>query len=117
MTATPTVPADDLAVIRSWCGSAVGSPDGDRYSTADLAARLGRLGSPHRVALEVLRERRADLLVDPLSVTLTGDGAQDATGNVKALDASIRQLEVIVRDAGGVGRVRVGRLARSDRRR
>lgn len=112
-----TIGTDDLTVIRAFCGSAVGAPDGQVFGAADLASRLGRLGSAHAVALEVLRTKRADLLDDPLMLTLVGDLSQNAEANVAALDRSIRQLEVIVRDAGGVGRVRVGRLERSDARR
>ncbi len=111
------VSADDLAVIRSWCGSSVGDPDSDVFGQPDLVARMDRLGSAEAVALEVLRQRRADVLADPVSFSLAGDVAEDSAVNVAGLDAAIRQLEGIVGDRGGRGAVSVGRMVRAGGRR
>jgi hypothetical protein len=109
-----TIAADDLAIVRSWCGTAAGT-SASTYTEADLTARMDRLADAHAVALEVLRQMRADLLADPASLTLTGDYAHDVAANLAGLDHNITQLERLVGDAAGT--VSVSRLFRRSPRR
>ncbi|NJQ04097.1 hypothetical protein [Streptomyces lonarensis] len=57
---------------------------------ADLDRRHQRLGSFQAVALEVLQDRRAALLSDPLTVTVQGVATVNSAENVRALE---RQIE------------------------
>lgn len=107
-----TLTDEDLAIIRSWCGTAVGAPDGTTFGAADLTARMDRLADPLAVSLEVLRQVRADYLRDPLAFTLVGDIDQDATVNLEWLDRSIGQLEAAVGDVTGRNVVSVGYMRR-----
>lgn len=107
-----TLTDDDLAVIRSWCGTAVGQPDGTTYGAADLTARMGRLADPLAVSLEVLRQVRADYLRDPTKLTLVGDYSEDTTVNVEWLDRQIGQLEAAVGDVTGRNVASVGYMRR-----
>ncbi|MDJ0464991.1 hypothetical protein [Streptomyces sp. H27-C3] len=66
---------------------------GPATDTADLDLRYARLHSARAVALEVLRERRATLLAQPLKVALSGVVSVDTSGNVAALDRQIEDLE------------------------
>ncbi|WP_435058513.1 hypothetical protein [Streptomyces sp. bgisy060] len=66
---------------------------GPATDTTDLETRYARLHALRAVALEVLRERRAALLAQPLKVTLTGVVSVDTSGNVAALDRQIAELE------------------------
>lgn len=104
----------DLYVVRSWCGSTIGTDD-SKYPEADLDDRLERLGTANLVALEVLRERRADFLADPLSLNLQGDLSYTAVKNVEALDSQIASLE---RACGvtstSVPTVTLGQISRAD---
>ena len=109
-----TIAADDLAIVRSWCGTAAGT-SASTYTEADLTARMDRLADVHAVALEVCRQMRADLLADPASLTLTGDYAHNVAGNLEHLDSVIGQLERLVGDAAGV--VTVSRMYRRSPRR
>lgn len=93
--------AGNLAVIRQWCGSAVGSPDAAAFDAADIEARLDRLGTAEKVALEVLGQVRADFLIDPASLTLVGDYSHDTSANLRALDARIAELQRLVGDPAG----------------
>lgn len=92
----------DLAIVRSWCGSDVGAP-GDQYDTVDIEARLERLGTAEQVALELLRARRADMVMSPAKIDVDGDFSQDATESIKALDRQILALEAVVARAAGEG--------------
>ncbi|MFZ3475350.1 hypothetical protein ACODT3_42400 [Streptomyces sp. 4.24] len=74
---------------RRWLLAALG-PATD---TADLDTRYARLHSLRAVALEVLRERRAALLAQPLKVSLSGVVSVDTSGNVAALERQIDELE------------------------
>ncbi|MGR3937027.1 hypothetical protein [Streptomyces sp. BRA346] len=58
----------------------------------DLDARYQRLGSLQAVAVEVLRERRAALVSDPLAITLQGVATVNNAENVKALERQIQDL-------------------------
>ncbi|GAA1111353.1 hypothetical protein [Streptomyces javensis] len=66
---------------------------GPATDTTDLEQRYARLHSLRAVALEVLRERRATLLAQPLKVALSGVVSVDTSGNVAALDRQIEELE------------------------
>lgn len=74
----------EYAYLRSELGEA------DR---ADLDARHQRLGSVQAVAIEVLRERKAALVSDPLAVTVQGIATVSNAENVRALERQIAALE------------------------
>jgi hypothetical protein len=59
----------------------------------DLAARYQRLGTAQAVAIEVLRERKAALIADPLAVTVQGVATVNNSENVKAIERQISSLE------------------------
>lgn len=82
------ISAEDLDWIRSWVGT---SPDDDV-----IGARLERAGTRARVALAVLRERRADLMSDPTKYSIRGDVSVDTGQNLAFLDAQISALETAV---------------------
>ncbi|WP_432157847.1 hypothetical protein [Streptomyces sp. bgisy153] len=72
---------------RSWLLAQLG-PDTD---PADLERRFFRLRSVRAVALEVLGERRAKLLADPLKVTVDGVVAMDLQENLRGIERQIEQ--------------------------
>ena len=108
-----TIDGEKLRIIQSWCGRTVGTMDDDTHDTGDIAARLERLSSAEAVAIEVLRQRRADMLRDPLNFSVEGDFSQDAAENIRRLDADIAALERIVGVAGS-RRVTVSHFTRED---
>ncbi|CAM5466849.1 hypothetical protein [Streptomyces aurantiogriseus] len=59
---------------------------------SDLEARYQRLGSLRAVAMEVLRERRAALVADPLSVSVQGIATMSNAENVRAIERQIATL-------------------------
>ncbi|GGL03164.1 hypothetical protein [Streptomyces flaveus] len=61
---------------------------------SDLNARHQRLGSVNAVAIEILRERKAALVSDPLTITVQGVATVNNAENVKALERQITDLEV-----------------------
>ncbi|KPI15688.1 hypothetical protein OK074_2133 [Actinobacteria bacterium OK074] len=73
----------EYAYLRSELGEA------DRV---DLDGRYQRLGSLQAVAMEVLRERKAALVADPLAVTVQGVATVNNAENVKALERQIAGL-------------------------
>ncbi|MFE3216099.1 hypothetical protein [Streptomyces antimycoticus] len=73
---------------RSWLLAQLG-PDTD---PADLERRFFRLRSARAVALEVLGERRAKLLADPLKVTVDGVVTMDLQENLRGIE---RQIETV----------------------
>lgn len=75
---------DQLAWLRSEVGTA---PADD-----NLNARYDRLGSVTGVAVEVLRERRAKMLEQPLSLTVNGVATVNYSENIKALDRRLSAL-------------------------
>ncbi|WOX11424.1 hypothetical protein [Streptomyces sp. N50] len=81
----------EYAYLRSELGEA------DR---ADLDTRYQRLGSLPAVATEVLRERKAALVSDPLAVTVQGVATVNNAENVKALERQIAGLDG-AGDSGG----------------
>ncbi|MGW4599250.1 hypothetical protein ACWEOA_28725 [Streptomyces sp. NPDC004457] len=72
---------------RSWLLGQLG-PDTD---PADLERRFFRLRSVRAVALEVLGERRAKLLADPLKVTVDGVVTMDLQENLRGIERQIEQ--------------------------
>ncbi|MDN3061231.1 hypothetical protein PH213_43440 [Streptomyces sp. SRF1] len=73
---------------RSWLLAQLG-PDTD---AADLERRFFRLRSARAVALEVLGERRAKLLGDPLKVTVDGVVTMDLQENLRGIE---RQIDTV----------------------
>ncbi|ELP61471.1 hypothetical protein PV735_31890 [Streptomyces turgidiscabies] len=78
----------DVAV-RAWLLAQLG-PTTD---TSDLDARYARLASARAVANEVLAERRAKLLADPLRMTVDGVVTLDQSNNLTGLERQIASLE------------------------
>ncbi|MCX5233944.1 hypothetical protein OG824_01670 [Streptomyces prunicolor] len=81
----------DIAV-RAWLLAQLG-PTTD---TADLDARYARLTSARAVANEVLAERRAKLLADPLRMTVDGVVTIDQSNNLAGLERQIAALVDLV---------------------
>lgn len=73
---------------RSWLLAQIG-PDTD---PADLERRFFRLRSVRAVAVEVLGERRAKLLADPLKVTVDGVVTMDLQENLRGIERQIEQV-------------------------
>ncbi|MFE0477479.1 hypothetical protein ACFW2V_38385 [Streptomyces sp. NPDC058947] len=92
----------EYAYLRSQLGEA------DRI---DLDTRYQRLDSLQAVAIEVLRERKAALVSDPLAVTVQGVATVNNAENVKAIERQIAEIETSARDAtpGTVNPVRLVR--------
>ncbi|MFG2022328.1 hypothetical protein [Streptomyces sp. NPDC048825] len=81
----------DIA-IRAWLLAQLG-PTTD---TSDLDARYARLASARAVANEVLAERRAKLLADPLRMTVDGVVTIDQSNNLAGLERQITALVDLV---------------------
>ncbi|MFD8978692.1 hypothetical protein [Streptomyces sp. NPDC059564] len=77
----------DSGVLR-WLAAQLG-PDTD---PANLAQRYDRLGSARAVADEVLHERIAALLSEPLRISVNGVATIDHSANVAALERRLTQL-------------------------
>lgn len=77
--------AGQIAELRSWIGT---EPD-----DATLDASYDRLGTIADVALEVLRARRAEIVLDgPGKLDITGDHNEDWSSNLDALNSDIARL-------------------------
>ncbi|MFH8745757.1 hypothetical protein ACH4GK_00640 [Streptomyces rimosus] len=76
------------AAVLRWLLAQLG-PDTD---ATELTARYERLHSARAVVLEVLHERRAALLAEPLKVTVNGVATIDTSANVTAPERTIAQL-------------------------
>ncbi|MEU1629337.1 hypothetical protein ABZ746_29285 [Streptomyces sp. NPDC020096] len=74
---------------RSWLLAQLG-PDTD---AADLERRFFWFGSVRAVALEVLGERRAKLLGDPLRVTVDGVVTMDLQENLHGIERQIQAVQ------------------------
>lgn len=66
---------------------------GTDTNLADLENRYVRLGSARAVALEVLRQRLADLRAQPAAVTVSSVVAVNYTANLAAYERQIAALE------------------------
>ncbi|MDX3242493.1 hypothetical protein [Streptomyces sp. ME18-1-4] len=65
---------------------------GPTTDTSDLDARYARLTSARAVVNEVLAERRAKLLADPLRMTVDGVVTIDQSNNLAGLERQITAL-------------------------
>ncbi|MEU6318137.1 hypothetical protein [Streptomyces sp. NPDC047009] len=81
-------PLVDSAVL-AWLLAQLG-PTTDQ---GDLQTRYTRLGEARAVALEVLSERRAKLLADPLQLTVNGVVTMDQSNNLTGLERQIASVE------------------------
>jgi hypothetical protein len=66
---------------------------GTTADQTDLATRYVRLGSAKAVALEVLGERRAKLLADPLHLVVNGVVTLDNSNNLTGLERQIASVQ------------------------
>ncbi|MEU5385519.1 hypothetical protein [Kitasatospora cineracea] len=66
---------------------------GPTTPTTDLTSRHSRLGSARAVALEVLAERRAALLAEPLRLVVDGVVTMDRTANLTGVERQIAALQ------------------------
>lgn len=78
--------------VRAWLLAQLGSTT----DTSDLDARYARLASARAVASEVLSERRAKLLADPLRMTVDGVVTIDQSNNLAGLERQITALVDLV---------------------
>lgn len=84
---TKETPVDDAT--RQWLLSQLGTAT----DTADLDTRYTRLGTARAVAIEILYQRKADLLAQPASVGVSGVVSVTYTENIKAIERQIALLE------------------------
>ena len=75
--------------VRAWLIAQLGTAT----DLNDLNVRYTRLGTARAVALEVLRERYAELLAQPTGITVTNVGAINTTANLAAYERQIAALE------------------------
>ncbi|MET8571776.1 hypothetical protein [Streptomyces sp. NPDC004783] len=75
--------------VTAWLKGELGST----VDLADLEVRYLRLGTARAVALEVLRERLADLRAQPATVNLSGVVGVGFAENIKAYERQIALLE------------------------
>ena len=87
----------DLNWVRDEIGTATPPTD------SDLNTSFDELGSREYVALRVLKRRRADLLANPASFTISGVLSQDASANLRILDSQIAPLQAAVDAQLGAG--------------
>ncbi|MGW4982637.1 hypothetical protein [Streptomyces mirabilis] len=78
--------------VRAWLLAQLG-PTTD---TSDLDTRYARLTSARAVANEILAERRAKLLADPLRMTVDGVVTIDQSNNLAGLERQIAALVDLV---------------------
>jgi hypothetical protein len=78
--------------VRAWLLAQLGSSTGN----ADLDARYARLQSARAVVNEVLAERRAKLLADPLRMTVDGVVTIDQSNNLAGIERQIAALVDLV---------------------
>ncbi|MFC1420048.1 hypothetical protein [Streptacidiphilus cavernicola] len=65
---------------------------GTATDTADLTLRYGRLGTARGVVLEVLAERKAKLISEPLRLVVDGVVTLDNSANVTAMERQVAAL-------------------------
>lgn len=66
---------------------------GTATNLADLDARYTRLGKARAVAIEVLTLRKADLIAQPASVTVSSVVGVTFTENIKAIERQLAELQ------------------------
>ncbi|MFE3577933.1 hypothetical protein [Streptomyces vinaceus] len=76
------------AAVLAWLLAQLG-PATDQN---DLAARYTRLAKAREVAREVLSERRANLLAEPLRMTVDGVVTIDQSNNLQGLERQLAAL-------------------------
>ncbi|MCZ1019797.1 hypothetical protein [Streptomyces noursei] len=69
---------------------------GDDLTTDDLTNRYQRLGTARAVVAEVLQERMARLIADPLKITVNGVASIDNSVNLAALERHLKVLDSTV---------------------
>lgn len=74
---------------RSWLLAQLGT----NTNLADLDARFTRLGKARAVAIEVLNQRKADLIEQPSVIGVSAVVNINTTGNIAALERQIALLE------------------------
>ncbi|MEU7435741.1 hypothetical protein AB0B07_33610 [Streptomyces sioyaensis] len=74
---------------RSWLLAQLGT----NTNLADLDARYTRLGKARAVAIEVLTQRKADLIEQPSVIGVSAVVNINTTGNIAALERQIAALE------------------------
>ncbi|MER6844847.1 hypothetical protein [Streptomyces platensis] len=74
---------------RSWLLSQLGSDT----NLADLNTRYTRLGRARAVAIEILNQRKADLIAQPSVIGVSSVVNINTTGNIAALERQIALLE------------------------
>ncbi|MFI9157529.1 hypothetical protein [Kitasatospora aureofaciens] len=75
--------------VKAWLLAQLGPAS----TPEDLHARYARLGSARAVACEVLSERRAALLADPLRLVVDGVVTMDRTANLAGIERQLDQLQ------------------------
>ncbi|MEV0257739.1 hypothetical protein AB0H82_26210 [Streptomyces sp. NPDC050732] len=79
-------------ILLAWLRAQLGTATDEQ----DLASRYERLGRARAVAAEILAERRARLLAEPLRMTVDGVVTIDQTNNLAGLERQIAALEDLV---------------------
>ncbi|GAA0695198.1 hypothetical protein GCM10010193_57420 [Kitasatospora atroaurantiaca] len=74
--------------VRAWLLAQLGPTD-----LTELSGRYERLRSARAVALEVLSERRARLLAEPLRLVVDGVVTMDQTGNLTGLERQLAGIQ------------------------
>lgn len=74
--------------VREWLLSQLGRST----DLADLTARYARLGTGRAVAIEVVRERLAELLASPGSVSVSGVVSINVSANIAAYERQLAEL-------------------------
>ncbi|MFI0156224.1 hypothetical protein [Streptomyces lydicus] len=74
---------------RSWLIAQLGTDT----NLTDLNARYTRLGKARAVAIEVLNQRKADLIAQPSVIGVSSVVNINTTGNIAALERQIALLE------------------------
>ncbi|CAM5722308.1 MULTISPECIES: hypothetical protein [Streptomyces] len=77
------------AATRAWLLAQLGTAT----DLADLDQRYTRLGAARAVALEILRERLADLIAQPSVIGVSSVVNLNTTANIAALERQITRLE------------------------
>ncbi|MEW2046611.1 hypothetical protein [Streptomyces sp. NPDC005476] len=81
----------DLTLL-AWLRAQLGTATDEQ----DLVSRYERLGRARAVAAEVLAERRAKLLAEPLRMTVDGVVTIDQSNNLAGLERQITSLAELV---------------------
>lgn len=87
--------AEQIAYLRTRLGTVV-DEDTNPTLVENLEERYDRLGTVQLVAVEVLRERLADIanaLANPLSFSISGEYSQDSAANVPFLKSMLALAE------------------------